>query len=145
MQQGGGNRVGVAAMSGRTRRSRQRERLLELLEGTDTHPTAEWLHRRLKKEFPSLSMGTVYRNLGILVRQGKAARLELGNSSDRFEANTSSHCHFVCERCGSVADLALELDESLPRRVERETGLEVRSHRAQFYGLCARCAAHRGD
>ena len=67
------------------KRSKQRERILAFLRSTDTHPTAKWLFGRLKKEFPNLSMGTVYRNIGILVHQGLIGRVAFGSTFDRLD------------------------------------------------------------
>jgi len=66
-------------MAGQTRKSRQRDRILEVLRQTQSHPTAKWLFDRVRKQFPNLSLGTVYRNLGILVKQGLVSRLEFGS------------------------------------------------------------------
>jgi Fur family peroxide stress response transcriptional regulator len=124
---------------GRYKRSRQRERILELLQSTGRHPTADWVYERLKEEFPNLSMGTVYRNLNILVAQGLLRKIDFGSTFDRFDANTRPHYHFVCERCGSIIDLDLRVDPELNERVRRTTPFEVRRHRIEFYGICERC------
>ena len=50
-------------MNGDLRYSRQREALLRLLKSVTCHPTAEWLYAELKKEFPHISLATVYRSL----------------------------------------------------------------------------------
>ena len=124
---------------GRYRTSRQRERILELLRSTGTHPTATWLYDRLKEEFPGLSMGTIYRNLHILQEQGLAGRIDFGSTFDRFDANMEPHYHFVCERCGAIVDLDLPPEDELETRVERRTGFQVSRHRVEFYGVCAAC------
>ena len=59
------------------RQSKQRTRILELLRSTEIHPTADWFYEKLKNEFPQLSLGTVYRNLSILVEQGLAKKFTL--------------------------------------------------------------------
>jgi Fur family peroxide stress response transcriptional regulator len=125
------------------RRSRQRERILELLKGTDIHPTANWLYARLRKEFPDLSMGTVYRNLGVLTEQGLVSRIGFGSTFDRFDANTQHHYHFICDICGAIIDLDLPADESLNRRVRAASGLEARRHDIQFRGVCEMCTRKR--
>jgi Fur family peroxide stress response transcriptional regulator len=122
------------------RRSRQRERILELLRGTDTHPTANWLYARLRKEFPDLSMGTIYRNLGVLTEQGLVSRIGFGSTFDRFDANMQHHYHFICDICGTITDLDLPADESLNRRVRDAAGLDARLHDIQFRGTCQKCA-----
>jgi Fur family peroxide stress response transcriptional regulator len=121
------------------KKSRQRERIYELLRGTETHPTASWIYDQLKGEFPDLSMGTVYRNLNILIEQDLIRKIDFGSTFDRFDANTEPHYHFICERCGSIADLELPMDYSLHGKVESSTGLKVKRHRIEFYGICKRC------
>jgi Fur family peroxide stress response transcriptional regulator len=127
-------------MQPKYKRSRQRERIYELLKSTGTHPTASWIYDQLKTEFPDLSMGTVYRNLNILVEQGLARKIEFGSTFDRYDANTDPHYHFICERCGSITDLGLPMDNSLHDRVESSTNLKVKRHRIDFFGICDRCA-----
>ena len=126
--------------SNRYRRSRQRERILELLKETDTHPTANWLYARLRRSFPDLSMGTVYRNLAVLAEQGLVSRIGFGSTFDRFDANTQHHYHFICDICGAIRDLDLPVDESLNQRVRAASGLEARRHDIQFRGTCETCA-----
>jgi Fur family peroxide stress response transcriptional regulator len=123
------------------KRSRQRERIYGLLKSTGIHPTASWIYDRLKSEFPGLSMGTVYRNLNILVEQGLIRKIDFGSTFDRYDANTDPHYHFMCERCGSIIDIPTPIDDSLNEMVERTTGLKARRHRIEFYGLCGRCSA----
>jgi Fur family transcriptional regulator, peroxide stress response regulator len=121
------------------KRSRQRERLLELLRSTKEHPTATWLYDRLKREFPDLSLGTVYRNLGVLRDQGLLRVLAAGSTFDRFDADTSTHYHFLCERCGSVEDLPLPADPGIELAAS-STGRIVKGHRIDVFGLCETCA-----
>jgi Fur family peroxide stress response transcriptional regulator len=133
------------AATGKYKRSRQRERILELLQSTGAHPTADWVYAQLKPEFPNLSLGTVYRNLSVLMEQGLINRIEFGSTFDRFDANTGEHYHFVCEKCGAIVDLELPIDKSLNDRVNAETPFTVQRHRIEFYGLCDRCRATGGS
>ena len=54
---------------------KQREVILSVLRGTDTHPTADWVYQEVRKELPNISLGTIYRNLRILVESGQALEL----------------------------------------------------------------------
>jgi Fur family peroxide stress response transcriptional regulator len=125
---------------GEYRKSRQRNRIMELLRTTGRHPSADWIYDQLKNEFPNLSMGTVYRNLSILIEQGAIRKIDFGSTFDRFDAKTEPHYHFICERCGAISDLALPVDDALNERVRRSTPFEVRRHRIEFYGICDQCA-----
>jgi Fur family peroxide stress response transcriptional regulator len=113
-----------------------------LLRGTGRHPTADWIYDRLKSDFPNLSMGTVYRNLNILIDQGAVGRIDFGSTFDRFDANTDPHYHFICEKCGSILDLQLPFDKALNMRVTQSTPFTVYRHRIEFYGVCDRCKKH---
>ena len=122
------------------RRSRQRERILALLRSTDSHPTANWLYGRLRREFPDLSLGTVYRNLGILIQQSLISRIPFGSTFDRLDANIEPHYHFICETCDSIIDLDIPPDRGLNAWPDKSLGFKVRRHEIEFYGLCPKCA-----
>lgn len=126
-------------MEARYKKSRQRERILELLQGTKSHPSADWIYERLKKDFKNLSMGTVYRNLGILIDQGFVIKIDFGSTFDRFDANVSRHYHFVCEKCGAISDVEMPFDDTLNRKAGRAGNFEVRNHRIEFFGICEKC------
>jgi Fur family peroxide stress response transcriptional regulator len=121
------------------RHSRQRDRLLALLKETDSHPTVDWLYSRLKTEFPKLSLGTVYRNLSILIDQGKVLRIEAGSTFDRFEANTGLHYHLICEKCGKISDFNMPQNRELDIKASHLTDFNIHSHRIDFYGICSEC------
>jgi Fur family peroxide stress response transcriptional regulator len=121
------------------RKSKQREKILEILQSTGIHPTATWIYDQLRDEFPSLSLGNVYRNLNILVEQGLIKKIDFGSTFDRFDANIARHYHFICERCGSITDLTMPMRDELNKRVDEETNFKTRRHRIEFYGLCDRC------
>lgn len=123
------------------KKSKQRERILELLQNTDTHPTATWLYDHLKTEFKDLSMGTIYRNLNILVEQGLVNKMDFGSSFDRFDGNVKPHYHFICEECGSFLDVPLPVDLEINKKVDQLTRHKTRCHRLEFFGCCSRCLA----
>lgn len=121
------------------RKSRQRTALLELLRSTKTHPTASWLYDRLKPDFPDLSPGTVYRNLTILAEQNLVRVLRSGSTFDRFDADTGTHYHIVCERCGKVEDIELPAEDGCEREAQEASGYAITSHRLDFFGICPDC------
>lgn len=123
------------------RKSKQRDRILEVLRHTRSHPTANWVYDQLKGEFPSLSLGNVYRNLNILVDQGLVERLDFGSTFDRYEAKIDPHVHFVCESCGAIYDIDIPetLDEQLLQHVREHTDFEVTRQRMEVFGLCSEC------
>ncbi len=123
------------------RNSKQRARILELLRSTKVHPTAVWVYEQLRKDFPSLSLGNVYRNLNILVETGAVQELRFGSTFDRYDGDVRPHYHFICENCSEIKDLSLDHDLLMNSRVEELLNCKVNHHRLEFYGLCDKCVA----
>ena len=122
------------------RSSKKRQAIYDELCSTKSHPSAEMLYSRLKPEIPDLSLGTVYRNLGVLMSDGVIVSVGRVNGEERYDCNTAPHPHFVCSRCGRVFDLELAFDLcSLLPEVEKSTGGRVISGSLCFYGVCKSC------
>ena len=118
-----------------------RQLVLEAVRGSDAHPTAEAVHQMVRCRLPRVSLGTVYRNLRLLVAQGLLK--ELPGPYTRFDGNLSEHHHFNCLACGRIADVAGPVTErhsrALMSRVASSGGFSVTHHRIEFYGRCAAC------
>ena len=89
--------------------SRQRESIRECLKNRKDHPTADAVYVTISKEYPKISLGTVYRNLKLLADMGEIQRFSSGDGSEHFDYNTDPHYHFVCKTCGAIIDMPLEL------------------------------------
>jgi len=124
----------------RRNRTRQRELLLTLLRTTDTHPTAAELFEAAQAEFPALSLGTVYRNLEVLVSEGLVDAVPSARGAMRYDGNLDPHHHFVCEQCGAIQDVDLVLPDELHQRLRRKYRLSADRARIDFYGLCSSCS-----
>ena len=119
--------------------SKKREAILEALRNTTEHPSAEMLYARLKPEFPDLSLGTVYRNLAMFIRDGDAVSVGTVAGQERYDADTHPHAHFICSECGRVLDVCCPCLSALDKEVERETGGAVSGHSLSFLGTCPGC------
>jgi Fur family peroxide stress response transcriptional regulator len=127
------------------RRSKQREAIFEYLRSNDAHPTAHDIYEAVRREFPALSLGTVYRNLNILEEQGKVRKLTYGSTFDRYDADVQEHYHFICRSCGRVYDLHLDPQYELNRKAEEISDHAVEDHTVDFYGLCSSCRRGGSD
>ena len=119
--------------------SRQREALLDVLKSTTSHPTAYWVYEELKKDFPNISLGTVYRNLALLTERGDILKLDVSSGMERYDGFTHKHSHFVCRCCQDIIDISLPQADKFCDVVSKETGCDVESHSLTFYGLCNKC------
>ena len=93
--------------------SKQREMIKTFLMGRKDHPTADVVYMSVRQQNPTISLGTIYRNLTLLADLGEIQRLRLGDGVDHFDADTSPHYHFVCTECGSVIDLEMDSIEQI--------------------------------
>lgn len=122
--------------------SRQREAIKEFLSTRKDHPTADTVYTEVRKEFPNISLGTVYRNLTLLADMGEIAKINVGDGIDHFDPDTSVHYHFQCKSCGCVQDLELEEIEKIEKINElaaRYFEGEITGSVTYFYGLCGKC------
>ena len=104
----------------KTRYSKQRELIYENLKARCDHPTAEIIYTELKKDNPSLSLGTVYRNLNFLADAKMIRKLDVGQTIVHFDADLSAHHHFICNECQQVYDIFYN-DEIISNDAQRQT------------------------
>jgi len=121
------------------RKTKQREAILKVLRSTISHPAADWIYNEVRKEIPTISLGTIYRNLKLLRECGEILEIDLGNTSSRFNGNTANHYHFRCEKCRRIFDIDEPVDVSINERIARKTGFKISHHWLEFRGLCKKC------
>lgn len=123
--------------------SRQRESIKNCLMSRHDHPTADTLYMSIREEFPNISLGTVYRNLNLLVELGEIQKLTCGDGADHFDGDISPHYHFICNGCGAVLDLPMEQFEGINEAAAAKLDCQVDSHTIYFKGICPDCMKKR--
>lgn len=121
--------------------SRQREAIKEFLMTRTDHPTAETVYMNVKKEYPNISLGTVYRNLSLLAELGEINKVSTGEGVDRFDGKIAPHYHFICQSCGRVMDIDIKTEDMdyINQLATRNFDGEITGHIAHFYGICPDC------
>lgn len=120
--------------------SRQRACILEAVQHSGDHPTAEAVYRLVKPVLPAIGLATVYRNLRTLAEAGQIRRVTAPDGVDRFDGRLQAHDHLICETCGRVVDVDLDFSPDLLRQVRAQTPLTVTGCRLELRGLCPGCA-----
>jgi len=121
-------------------RSRQREKIYDFLMTRKDHPTAEVVYEHVKVDFPSISLGTVYRNLQLLSAIGQIQKLRFDDGVDHFDGDISKHYHFICRKCQRVDDLSMPDISGILEAAGKDYKGRVEGHVTYFYGLCGNCA-----
>lgn len=121
--------------------SRQRESIMKYLLATKEHPTADMVYLHMRKEFPNISLGTVYRNLNVLTDIGEAIKIPAPDGGDRFDGTIMPHNHFFCTSCRKVLDLDLDMRniEQVNKAASQNFDGMIESSTIIFLGKCSDC------
>lgn len=119
------------------RNTKQLDVIWDAVKNETSHPTADQIYEKVRKDLPNISLGTVYRNLQKLVRLGKLQVLSVARSQ-HFDPLVQHHQHFICEQCNHVYDVFADTPRIVPPELHRE-GFRVTSQQLAFYGTCTDC------
>ncbi|NLJ55495.1 MAG: transcriptional repressor [Firmicutes bacterium] len=122
----------------------QRMAVYAVLKQTKEHPNVEMIYKKLKPDYPAISLATVYKTVDMLKRIGLIQELNVGDGSLRFDANAQPHAHIYCKGCGKVTDIdnfsfAQLQNQQTWEDIAAETGFQVSAVQLYFYGLCSHC------
>jgi Fe2+ or Zn2+ uptake regulation protein len=117
--------------------TRQRQLIYAIVTEKPVHLTAEEIFEKARERMPGIAMGTVYRNLGILVQEGKIRKLEIPSSPARYDRQSLSHPHLICERCGTVEDL--DWGSDFLRQLSERCGRTLTGYDLKLYHVCDAC------
>ena len=121
------------------RRTKQLEVVWDAVKVETSHPTADQIYDRVRKNLPNISLGTVYRNLQKLVVEGKLQVFTLGRTQ-HFDPLIEHHQHFICQNCERVYDVFVVPDEGILSSSLPHEGFTVTSHQLALYGNCKACS-----
>ena len=116
----------------------QRQVIYRALASTNEHPTPEEIYDKVRRQMPSISLGTVYKNIRIFTDAGLLNEVSLLHESLRLDANMAAHHHLVCVECKSVTDLP---EQEIHPRGTIPAGFEVQRYNVEVLGRCAKCSA----
>ncbi len=124
--------------------SKQREIILEVIKENRIHPTAEEIYNIVTKKEPQISKSTVYRNISILVEQGKIKQLKMAIGPDRYDYLHYNHHHAICDKCGKVFDFNYTFDnEEISKEIIRQIGIKMEIDSIAIYGICENCKSKK--
>lgn len=115
----------------------QRVAILKYLENNKEHPSAADVYKAVSKDFPTMSLATVYNTLKALKRMNNIIELSIDPEKKRFDPDTEDHHHLICVTCKKIVDVQCEFALDVPD-ADRH-GFEVIRNHVDFYGLCPEC------
>lgn len=118
----------------------QRLAILRILAVSAGHPSVEQIYDKVRVDFPTTSLATVYKNIALLKELGEALELGFTDGSNRYDGNKPyPHPHLVCLRCKKIIDPDLASLADMTAELSKETGFRIVSHRLDFFGICRAC------
>ena len=116
----------------------QRVAILEYLLRTDDHPSAEYIHQVVKKQYPMVSLSTVYKKLDLLKEKKLVGQIEVGGET-RFDADTGAHINLVCMNCGKIDDLDENSLGEIQSRAAKKSKYMIVKGNFELIGYCNDC------
>lgn len=117
----------------------QNSLVYEAVNKLQSHATADKIYDMIVQEHPTISRGTVYRNLNRLAEMGKIRKMEIPGGPDRFDHRCHDHCHVKCERCGRVFDVDMAYITGLEKNITDTHGFTFTGYDILFRGICPEC------
>ncbi|MCI8835205.1 MAG: transcriptional repressor [Ruminococcus sp.] len=115
--------------------TRYAKQILELVNQSKSHMTAEQIYLELKKTESKVVQATVYNNLNVLCQEGQIWRLPMEGSPDRYD-KIRKHDHLVCKRCGAISDITFD---DMTKDLEEQLGEGIVSYDLRVFYLCPKC------
>ncbi len=62
----------------------------------------------VKKELPTISLATLYKNIHSFIEKRFVREVTIPNYKTRYELITDNHAHFICTKCGKIQDIKID-------------------------------------
>ena len=111
------------------------ELILNIINTSDDHLTAEQIYLRLKENSSKTVLATVYNNLKTLHENELIRKVSVEGCPDRYDKVTK-HDHLVCKQCGQLTDIVLD---DLTKKLETEIGEAILSYDLKVSYICPAC------
>lgn len=79
--------------------------ILDYLMQTKEHPTAEMIFSKIRQDFPTISLATVYNTLELLEKSGLVRSVKFQHENCRFDFAEEDHLHLYISDRNEIIDL----------------------------------------
>ena len=117
----------------------QRQVVLQVIQESDNHLTANEIFEIARSLRPSISFATVYNSLRYLKDSGLIDEISFGNGASRYDRVTDRHDHAICTSCGKLVDFDVPATAELLRAAARKSRFKPESIHLTLRGQCPDC------
>jgi Fur family peroxide stress response transcriptional regulator len=116
----------------------QRIAIVDYLLKTEDHPSAELIHKVVRKRYPMVSLSTVYKTLDLLKEKKLVNEIEVEGES-RFDAHTDEHINLICMKCGKIDDIDEEYLKEIQVKAAKKSKYLILKSNFELHGYCNSC------
>lgn len=129
--------IKIILMKAKTKWTPQRLAILKYLDGNREHPSAEDIYEALCKDYPTMSIATVYNVLEFLKKSGRVKEITVDQEKRRFDPDLSLHHHAICVKCKRVFDIFTDIE--IPKLENQISDFQILDAQLTFQVLCPKC------
>ena len=105
---------------------------------TNGHISIENLYNVMLKKFNSISLATIYKNINLMLEASFIQEVKIPNEKSVYELTKETHSHIVCDTCGDIMDIELNL-ESVMAKAAQSSQYKVTKSDLILSGTCKNC------
>lgn len=102
------------------------------------HISVEDLFVQLKKEFSSISLATLYKNIHAMLGVNLLKEVKIPHDKSKYEITKTPHAHLLCSSCGKFEDIFLDVD-AMMKNVSQKSDYQLKESSIVYSGLCPQC------
>lgn len=123
----------------RLKATTQRLAICKFIVSRADHPSADQIYHVLKTDYPTISLGTIYKTLGLLEELGLIQKLRFNESSIRYDPDMELHINMVCSKCGKIYDYKADNVKKMWDSIILDLGFKPKGQRIDIYYECDDC------
>ncbi len=117
----------------------QRLAICRIMLSNKEHPTAEQIYEQIKKQYPTISLATVYQTLHMLTKIGLVQEIGISNGVSIYDPNNLPHINIICVNCGKIYDYESNNVKELLSQINQELKNPIIKQNLQIYTFCNNC------
>jgi len=104
------------------------------------HLDVEELFGLIKKQFSSISLATLYKNINAMLDTNLITEIKIPNHKSKYEIAKEPHIHLLCQKCDEFIDVSVNID-TLVDEASMKSHYQLVDSSIVLCGVCEKCQA----
>ena len=102
------------------------------------HLNVEELFGLIKKQFSSISLATLYKNINAMLETNLITEIKIPQHKSKYEIAKEPHIHLLCQQCNEFIDVSVNID-TLVDEASMKSHYQLMDSSIVLCGLCEKC------